>query len=217
MQKRPNLAEAALLLLPFLVIALVWSRLPDAIPMHWDVHGQIDRWSSKPFVFLLPLVTIAVNGLLHALPVFDPKLRRNPHAFSAVALHRFRLVMAALFALLCILQVAAAMRYPGATGRTFTTAVLLLLAFVGNSLGNLRPNYFAGIRTPWTLESADTWRATHRLGGKLMFFGALALIMLQFIVSAALFGPLMLLATAGLVVWTLLYSWRHFQAHAAHH
>ena len=49
----------------------------------------------------------------------------------------------------------------------------LLFAFMGNLMHNIKPNYFAGVRTPWTLEDPDTWRATHRLAGKLWFGGGI--------------------------------------------
>jgi uncharacterized membrane protein len=48
---------------------------------------------------------------------------------------------------------------------------LLLAAFLvvgGNYIGRVRPNWFVGIRTPWTLSDDDIWRRTHRLGGRLM-------------------------------------------------
>jgi uncharacterized membrane protein len=38
---------------------------------------------------------------------------------------------------------------------------------------NIKPNYFAGFRLPWTLENEDNWRKTHLLGGKLWFVGGL--------------------------------------------
>jgi uncharacterized membrane protein len=42
----------------------------------------------------------------------------------------------------------------------------LLLAVIGNELGHVRPNYFVGIRTPWTLADPEVWRRTHRVGGR---------------------------------------------------
>jgi hypothetical protein len=67
----------------------------------------------------------------------------------------------------------------------------VLFVILGNYLPNVRPNYFIGIRTPWTLENPQTWRATHRVGGRLMFFGALVLLVLQLFVSASASGILM--------------------------
>jgi uncharacterized membrane protein len=88
---------------------------------------------------------------------------------------------------------------------------------LGNYLPNLRPNYFVGIRTPWTLEDAETWRATHRLGGKLMFFGSLLLLISEFFVSAGIFTFLFVSFILLLVLWSFLYSWHHFRTHGATH
>ena len=41
----------------------------------------------------------------------------------------------------------------------------LLLMVIGNLMPRMRPNWFMGIRTPWTLASESVWRKTHRLGG----------------------------------------------------
>ncbi len=52
-------------------------------------------------------------------------------------------------------------------------AMGLLFALLGSNMYNIKPNYFAGIRLPWTLENEDNWRQTHQLAGRLWFFGGL--------------------------------------------
>jgi uncharacterized membrane protein len=94
---------------------------------------------------------------------------------------------------------------------------LLLLAIMGNYLGNLRPNYFAGIRTPWTLESPETWRATHRLGGRLMFFGSLLLFVLQFFLSESAAVGILVTSVLLLAARGIFYSWHHFRTHVPTH
>ena len=49
----------------------------------------------------------------------------------------------------------------------------LLFAFLGNYFKTIKPNYFIGIRTPWTLENEEVWKKTHLIGGKLWFVGGL--------------------------------------------
>lgn len=49
----------------------------------------------------------------------------------------------------------------------------LLFVFLGNVMYSLKPNYFAGIRVPWTLDSDDNWKATHRVAGIVWFAGGL--------------------------------------------
>jgi len=46
---------------------------------------------------------------------------------------------------------------------------------LGNVMGQVRHNYFVGIRTPWTLADEEVWRRTHRMGGRLFVLGGLAI------------------------------------------
>jgi uncharacterized membrane protein len=43
----------------------------------------------------------------------------------------------------------------------------LLFLYTGFFLERVEPNWFAGIRTPWTLRSPTVWKKTHLPGGKL--------------------------------------------------
>ena len=50
----------------------------------------------------------------------------------------------------------------------------VLFIVLGNFMGKIRPNWFVGVRTPWTLSSKLSWDKTHRLAGWLfMLMGAL--------------------------------------------
>ena len=54
----------------------------------------------------------------------------------------------------------------------------LLLCLIGNYMHTIKPNYFAGLRLPWTLNNEDNWRKTHLLAGKLWFVGGLVIAIL---------------------------------------
>ena len=56
-----------------------------------------------------------------------------------------------------------------------------LFMFLGNYFQAIKPNYFIGIRTPWTLENENVWRKTHQLGGKLFFIAGLLIMILPFV------------------------------------
>jgi len=51
-----------------------------------------------------------------------------------------------------------------------------LLLVLGAVMGKIRPNWFVGIRTPWTLASKQSWVKTHRLGGWVFMLAGLAFI-----------------------------------------
>ena len=218
MKNKLNWLEALLLVAPLVVAAMLWNDLPARVHVHWNLRGEINGWASKPVALLgMPLINIAIIALLHVLPRFDPKLRRSggiPGRMGRV-LAIVRIALAAFFAAIFGMQIAATLGRPLPADRIVPTTVLLLLAVIGNYLSNLRPNYFVGIRTPWTLESPATWRATHRLGGYLTFYGALLLLVLQFFVRASIFRILVPSAAVLLAVWAVWYSWHHFHTHDA--
>ncbi len=112
-------------------------------------------------------------------------------------------------------QIATSLGQDVPSGRILMTCLLVFFVIMGNYLGNLRPNYFVGIRTPWTLENPETWRATHRLGGRLMFFGALILLVAQFFLGERIFGLLFIGSILALAVWGIFYSWHHCRTHVA--
>ena len=217
MKNKLNWLEGALLAAPLIALLVLWNDLPARVPIHWNLRGEIDGWSSKPFLLLLPLLSLGIIVLLHILPRFDPKLGRaaggQGRMQSVLGILRFALV--AFFGAIFWMQLAAALGHSVAAGRIVPTAILLLHATIGNYSSNLRPNYFIGLRTPWTLESPETWRATHRLGGRLMFFGSVLLLVLQFFLNESTFVFLFTASALLLAAWALWYSWHHFHSQGA--
>ena len=66
--------------------------------------------------------------------------------------------------------------------------IAVLFTVIGNLMPKFKHNYFIGIKTPWTLASEEVWFATHRLGGKLWFYGGLIMIIFSFIPGAVVSG-----------------------------
>ena len=57
-------------------------------------------------------------------------------------------------------------------------AMGLLILFIAKLLEKAEQNWFAGIRTPWTLSDEETWKSTHKfaakyfyISGAITFFG----------------------------------------------
>jgi uncharacterized membrane protein len=89
--------------------------------------------------------------------------------------------------------------------------VCLVFVVLGNYMNNVKPNFFFGIRTPWTLSDDDNWRKTHHLGSRLWFYGGLILLALTLalpVVSASfvILGGVLVLAIVPVV-----YSYRLFR------
>ena len=218
MKSKLNWLEVVLLAAPFVALAIYWNELPQRVPIHWNLRGEINGWASKEFGLLsLPLLSLGTIALLHILPWFDPKLRKNPAEESRMSavLPILRIVSLLLFDTIFFMQIATSLGRNVAGGGIIISCLLVFFIILGNYLGNLRPNYFVGIRTPWTLENPETWRATHRLGGRLMFFGGLILFVTQIFLSERIFGIIFVASILLLAAWGFVYSWHHYRTHVA--
>ena len=86
-------------------------------------------------------------------------------------------------------------------------AMGLLFALIGNNMYNLQPNYFAGIRVPWTLENGDNWKKTHHLAGRLWFFGGVFFAGFVLFLSNEWAGYVGFAILAVLVIIPIFYSY----------
>ena len=74
-----------------------------------------------------------------------------------------------------------------------------LAALFAQVVGRVRPNFFVGIRTPWTLSDDQVWRRTHRVSGRLLFAGGLvAAVLCALLPASAAFGAAIALITIAL-------------------
>jgi immunity protein, SdpI family len=183
--------QILILAAPFCVAALLWNKLPDRMPDHWGINGQVNGYSSKPVAtLLLPCINLAVAVLILILPRIDPKFARYDEETQASLRRTFGTMRLAvtLFLSLVTMAVTANPLYPAIRVPTVNIfgAGLLLMVF-GNLMTKLRPNWLYGIRTRWTLESRDVWIKTHRLGGRLMMAGGACILIFGLLLPMKLF------------------------------
>ena len=71
---RANLISLALVAASFVVTAAVYGRLPDRMPSHWNLAGQVDGYASKPWgPFIMPLAMVALHLLFVVIRRASPK------------------------------------------------------------------------------------------------------------------------------------------------
>ncbi|HXH63747.1 MAG TPA: SdpI family protein [Gemmatimonadales bacterium] len=147
-------------------LASIWAypQLPERIATHWSFSGQPNGYSSRAFAAWFAPAMIAVLALLfQILPKIDPK-RRNYEKFGDAY---WLLANVLPFFLLCVhvMLLANGLGYPAPVGRLIPVGVGLLFIVLGNYLPRIQPNWFVGVRTPWTMSSDTVWRQTHRTAG----------------------------------------------------
>src|SRR5690606_5776008 len=87
----------------------------------------------------------------------------------------------------------------------------LLFAGLGNYFKTIKPNYFIGIKTPWTLENEEVWKKTHLFGGKLWFIGGLLIFILSLIIPHDYSFYLLMIVTIIISIVPIIYSYLEFK------
>lgn len=157
-----------------------YPSLPDRVPTHWNAAGQIDGYSSRSFAAaFLPILILAISLLLLYLPQIDP-LKANIEPMRG-RYHLFVVLIAVFLLYVHLLSMLVGVGVPIQMTLALTPAIGLITFAIGFLLDRAQPNWFIGIRTPWTLSNPEVWRKTHRLGGFLFkVCGIVALIGLLF-------------------------------------
>lgn len=159
--------------------ALLYSRLPEAIPSHWNAAGEIDDTMNKANYSLLILLPIGIYLMMKVLPLIDPKRKAyqiHAKAYQVILLATY--IMMSLFAWLGVLT-AMGMRFDVSRIALFSIGILFIV--MGNFMPQIRQNYFFGIKTPWTLASEVVWKKTHRVGGYTFTIAGILAICLGFL------------------------------------
>src|SRR6185369_1400636 len=56
-----------------LLSAIVFPNLPLQVPIHWNIHGQVDGYGPPSVLFVMPAVMVALLLLFWVLPWLSPK------------------------------------------------------------------------------------------------------------------------------------------------
>jgi uncharacterized membrane protein len=207
------IAAVALVLLATGVSVWLYPSLPDRIPTHWNVRGQVDGYGSKQWaVFLMPVFMVAILVLFYFLPALSPK-QFEVDTFRPTYLY-IMFVVTALFAYLHLLILYAVwksvmQKEEFDLSRPMIAGIFLMYALLGNVLGKVRKNFYIGVRVPWTLASDRVWNDTHRMAAWIMVSAGLLGFMMTLIGVPFVYSIVLLIASA---FAPILYSFIHYKA-----
>ncbi len=198
-----------LLIVPFIYLALYWNSFPGRVPIHFNEEGVPDGFAGKTVgLLLLPGINILTYLLLKFLPRIDPR-KKNYALFEGqynairLAIHLFLLFVFFITTL------------PARTGNLLDPKLMIIgIAFfimlMGNYMTAVRPNFFVGIRTPWTLSNEEVWKKTHRFAGRIWVAAAFLLLLYAIIFEES--GPAVLFTFFALIVIPpVIYSYIVYQ------
>ncbi len=182
-----------LILVMFLSGIALYSRLPDQIPIHWNIEGEVDDYASRFWgVFMPPFTNLLVLLIFTFMPLLDPRKENYPK-FSR-SYRAIKAITVVFFAVLHFLVLAFALGYELDISRIVVVGAALLFIVMGNYLPKVKHNYFVGVRVPWTLASEKVWKKTHRFAGKLFVISGIIIFLSIFVSEIIRFWLIMICA-----------------------
>jgi uncharacterized membrane protein len=194
-----------MLIVPFIFIAVYWNEFPDQIPTHFGMDGKPNGFSGKgQGLFMMSGINVVMYFVFLIIPKIDPS--RANYALFSDKYRIIRIILHVFFTFTFFLSALYALGWKFNISLFILYGVLVLFLFLGNYIGNVRHNYFIGVRTPWTLANEDVWTNTHRFTAKLWVFSTLAMmIALPFIPSPEIvFGIFIALISIVPIVYSFL-------------
>ncbi|MFB9076887.1 SdpI family protein [Flavobacterium procerum] len=205
---KKELPIIGIVLIPFVYLALIWNSLPERVPIHWNSDGEIDNWGSKftliAMLFMLPVLTYVIMSVVSKI---DPKKKMPLMGGKLFQLKFFLVLFMSLLALVIV--------YMTKTQSSSPSFVFVLIGFLFTFFGNyfkvIQPNYFIGIRTPWTLENQEVWKLTHVFAGKLWFIAGFLIIAGSFIIDSSIFIVVFLGIVFTISIVPVIYSYLKYK------
>jgi uncharacterized membrane protein len=211
---KPLVIVNATLILAMLGLSFwAWPSIAEdaRLPVHWNLDGVADRFGAKGEALLsLPIIAGALTLLFLVLPFVDPRrknLERSAKLWNAAAIG-VTLVIAGLHVFLVL----TALGHDLEVENFVLPAIAGLFILLGNYLGKSRSNWFAGVRTPWTMSSEYSWEKTHRWAGRLFVLTGLVTLAAWFFAPQQIAFYVMIVAVAATSMISIVLSyvfWRN--------
>lgn len=188
--------------------------LPDTIPAHYGVSGQVDRWGSKYECFVLPGITLAFGALM-LLAAWGASRSKKEDAqkglkatliTGAMGLLVFD-AMTAFFLYTSWAKVEDLGKMPEGSIRWLLGLIPVFLIVAGALMPRFKRNYWIGVRTKWTLQSDAVWEKSQRFGGKAFVVAGVLCLVGMFLPPAGMFA-VFILSVGAAAVASIVYARR---------
>jgi hypothetical protein len=207
-----NLLVVLVALSPVGFLYIVWESIPGTIITRFQFWDSVEKTQSRKEllmgVMVLSSLSAALYLLMRNLNKIDPKVKATTPASS---FHKLGFIIILFLLVLNYFFILSAKNGWTVTTRTAVALFGFLVTLIGNYMTSLKPNYFVGIRLPWTLNDPGNWKQTHQLAGKLWFAGGIIMIVFSFILPGITLRLVSMGILIALVVIPGIYSYLAFR------
>ena len=185
-----------IILLPIVFVLIKWNTIPDTIPIHFNVSGEVDQYGNKSVLIIAPIIIF----LLQWVGVVDAHFKNKKSPLKQPYVKVISWVCASVSFAISIMMYNAAIGKLMTAHRTLPIIIGVLFVIMGNLMPKFQKNKFVGLRVKWTLADSDIWFKTHRLCSRIAVVTGFTTMILGAFENAAITFPIM----CGLVIITVL-------------
>ncbi len=202
-----------IIIAPLLYLTMVWKKIPEKIATHFDIHGNPNEFGNKNQLWIGIGAIAIIGALIFLLLTQVYKIDPKKHAAeNKDRLLRIGFTIVLFMSVISITMVHASVEGGLRFNIHFVFATMgFLWAILGNYMHNIKPNYFAGFRLPWTLENEENWRKTHLVGGRLWFAGGLVIGIIWLFSSTNIGLIITVVVVLIMIIVPFVYSYRLYK------
>ncbi len=200
-----ELIPLLLVLCTFIIAWYVYPILPNKIPSHWNAAGQVDSYSQKASIFVLPIIFLVVLILLFVLPILE--VFRDNMLKIYTYYYWFKILFGVFFTVLFISTILPNFGYNINVAKIVMLMIGILFTGLGIILPKLKRNFIFGIRTGWTLSNDKVWEKTHKVGGILFLILGIITIIISYLLALEVLFYIFITLTILISVFLVFYSY----------
>ena len=202
--------------LPMAYLASIYEALPDIVPTHFNHKGEVDGRGEKSTLLFMNLLITTVSLFTYFLVKYAKKIDPKKSGQSPELLQKIAYMLLVFLSAIQMVIIHATQTGSLEGNRYLMPLIGLLFAGLGNFMHSIKPNYFIGMRLPWTLEDPENWRKTHQLGSKLWMIGGIAIAVVTPFFNVGKVFIIAMSILALIVIYPMIYSYRFYkkQQHA---
>lgn len=200
---------------PFFINFIFFSFLPNKIPIHYDISGNVDRIGNKSEIFIFPILIFVITIFwIILMKYYENRMVKSEkdkeiNTQNILLIGRLSIGINIIYNLMNIYYLFLYMNIFSNKSLNIFTGITFAAMFIlsGIATKNSKRNSFFGVRTKWTLRDDYCWDKTNRLGSNLLIVSGI-IICLLFSISS--FNKILIVVTILILLVLILVSYSYY-------
>lgn len=176
--------------LPLIAVCISLQFLPDQIPAHYAISGEVNRWGSKYETLIFPGISIILGLFILFITKKASKQEVTGHnnqkigIITGILLLILLNIMTFYFLYLDFYQIENLTSVSIDLTQLVWTSLGVILIILGNIMPKLKLNSMIGLRTKWSMKNEVTWKKSQQFGGISSIIAGLLIIVSNLLIQS---------------------------------